>query len=151
MGQIVEQYPWSELVIGCYVYDATGNPWKLTDEHPQQPGTFRAVDAEGKIAILNNPGKPVRALVPDEDEALHALAEILGARSMEPHLTVEALPLAGPGAAAKVRSHLKLMHAEYSEPSMRLPKLLAQHNAAHANGRFYLPHTHKDQPWPMPL
>lgn len=144
---IYDAYPWSELVPGAYVYDATGEPWKLVDEHPQQKGLFFGVTIAGERAVLRDPGKPVRAAVPSHEEAARHLHDILGARALEGQMTCAALPTTGRGAAATVRSHLAQMHNEYSEPSMRLPMLLEQHRNAHARGIYHIPHTHKGDPY----
>lgn len=141
---IYDAYPWSELVPGAYVYDAKGEPWKLLEEHPQQRGTFLSINIQGEKAIVSDPGKPVRASVPDFEQAARHLHDILGARALEGQMRCEALPTtATKGAAARIRSHLQIMHGEYSEPSMRTEMLLAQHRDAHARGHFTIPHTHE--------
>lgn len=142
---ISDSYPWSQLVPGAFVYDAQGVPWKLIEEHPQRKGTFRAVNIDGDTAVVSDPGRPVRARVPGHEEALRHLHDILGARASEGKFTVEALPTAGRGAAARVRAHLKTMHGGYYEPSMKLPMLLAAHRSSHARGEVHIPHTHRGE------
>lgn len=142
-----DAYPWSELVPGAYVYDSEGEPWKLIDENPQVKGQFLGVRIDGKSAVLNDPGKPVRAAVPSHEQAEEHLARILGARRLEGQMTCEPLPTAGRGAAESIRSHLRQMHGEYSEPSMKVPMLLEQHRNAHARGIYQIPHTHHGAPY----
>ena len=135
---IYDSYPWSELVPGAYVYDSKGEPWKLLEEHPARRGTFLSINIQGEKAIVSDPGKPVRASVPDFEQAAAHLHEILGARALDGQIRCEPLPNSAP----RIRQHLKIMHGEYSEPSMKVPMLLAQHDNAHARGIFTIPHTH---------
>jgi len=144
---IYDSYPWSELVPGAYVYDSQGEPWKLIDENPQIKGQFLGVKIDGTSAVLNDPGKPVRAAVPSHEQAIEHLERILDARRLEGQMTCEAMPTEGRGAAAHIRSHLRQMHGEYSEPSMKLDMLHAQHRNAHARGIYQIPHTHEGAPY----
>lgn len=138
-------YPWSELVPGAYVEDKDGVPWKLIEEHPAQPGVFRAVNPHGDTAVLQPPGKPVTAWVPSEEEALTHLQRILKARSLEPQIHVSPIPTTNSaGAKARLAGHLKTMHGEYTEPSLPMAELRACHDHAHAAGIFTYPHTHKE-------
>lgn len=143
----VDQYPWGDLSVGCYVYDATGVPWKLQEAHPTQPYTFLATSQEGKTAVLSQPPeKRVRAWVATSDEAAMHLQSILGARALEGQMKVEAFP---PTSRMKfeenaLRSHLSMMHGAYSEPSMKYAGLIEQHTHMHAAGEFNFPHTHEE-------
>lgn len=141
----VESYPWSELVPGAYVEDATGLKWKLVEEHPEQRGVFKAHNAAGELTILRDPGKPVVAYVPTEDEALAYLHRILGARAVEGQIVVDALPTQdSAGARRRIASHLKIMHGEYTEPRMKFTDLVACHELSHARADYDFPHIHKE-------
>jgi hypothetical protein len=143
--QTVEQYPWRDVVVGTYVYDATGELWKVVEAHPSRPYTFRCTTAVGDIAVVSlPPEKRVTAIVPDEDEALRALAEILGAKAMEGQFMVEAIaPTGARGGAPRLRSHLKIMHNAYTEPSMKFPEMVRLHNMLHAEYNYLVPHKHR--------
>ena len=143
--QTVEQYPWRDVVVGAYVYDATGKLWRVIEAHPSQPYTFRCTTSVGDIAIISlPPEKTVTAIVPDEDEALRALAEILGAKAMEGQMTVAPVPFTGArGGAPRLRSHLKIMHNAYTEPSMKFPEMVRLHDTLHAEYNYLVPHTHR--------
>lgn len=140
MSVFEQQYPWSELVPGSYVWDANNVPWKLIEEHPDERGTFKAVSVEGTVSVLRDPGKPVRATVPDFEDALAHLHRILEIRFFERNLTLDPLP---PRSKAKIKSHLEQLHGEYIEPSMKIPEMIACHEAAHGRGKFTIPHTHE--------
>lgn len=144
--QIHDEYPWSELVAGTYVWDAEGVPWKLTEAHPTDPGVFKAASIEGKVAVLRDPGKPVRAMVPDYEEAMSHLRHILGARLDQKQLTMAPLPTTtSKTTKMKIKAHLINMHDQYMEPSQTVQNMLECHAYLHEIGQFGIPHTHGEK------
>jgi hypothetical protein len=137
-------YPWSELVPGAYVEDASGMLWKLVEENPNVPGQFSAVASDGQSAILTQePTKRVTAVVPGEDEALRHLADILGAKALEGQARCAPIPRNNsPVNRARLTSHLKLLHHVEVAPRTPWETLLMIHDASHVEHSAPYPHNH---------
>lgn len=139
-----DNYPWSELVPGAYVEDATGILWKLCEENPNHRGQFTAVNGAGETRILTqDPDKRVTAVVPSEDEALRYLADMLGAKALEGQARCAPIPPNNTAAnRARLVSHLTLLHGMYVQPRTPWDVLQQMHTASHAEHSATYPHNH---------
>jgi hypothetical protein len=80
--QPVTHHPWSEIVPGVVIRDATGTYWKVLREHPRERGRFLIASPDGRVTEAGDPGHPVPAWIPTHDEAVHQLVHLLGAEEV---------------------------------------------------------------------
>ena len=89
------EIPWSDVVVGHFVWNAELGWMRVADKHPADPIRFRLLDSLGNVHDVSLPGwTKVWVSAPNEEQAMAVLESVFG------HIAKESIRIVDPSQRA---------------------------------------------------